>query len=173
MRTGPAVSKMLDQLAGDWIDALQNPAGYTSRYHLQVIDRGVRVDTCTYKDPRMPCFRSSDSLIHIQSDAVGEWVLWRGSNRISYKLHLREWSHTGPGEGTKILKIAWVPERRPDAWTYVWRRLTPSEDIGPRVCDRKDRVWRAGLLACERNGSMDLYQQEIARLHAVMEDQIQ
>ena len=25
MRTGPAVSKMVDQLAGDWIDALQNP----------------------------------------------------------------------------------------------------------------------------------------------------
>ena len=35
------MSKMVDQLAGDWIDALQNPAGYTSRYHLKVIDRGV------------------------------------------------------------------------------------------------------------------------------------
>ena len=29
---------------------------------------------------------------------------------------------------------------------------------------------RAGLVACERNGSLDIYQQEITRLHALLEE---
>ena len=171
-RTAPAVSKMIEQLAGDWIDERPNHAGYTQRYHLTVTDGRVHVDT--YLDPwklHETASRSSPNLIHVLSDGAGESVVWRGSNRISYKLHLRHWSHA-PGKGTEILKIAWVPQglhaRR--GWTYVWRRLTQSEAIVLRIWEQKDRVSRAGLVACERNGSLDIYQQEITRLHALLEE---
>ena len=163
---------MIEQLAGDWIDERPNHAGYTQRYHLTVTDGRVHVDT--YLDPwklHETASRSSPNLIHVLSDGAGESVVWRGSNRISYKLHLRHWSHA-PGKGTEILKIAWVPQglhaRR--GWTYVWRRLTQSEAIVLRIWEQKDRVSRAGLVACERNGSLDIYQQEITRLHALLEE---
>ena len=86
-RTAPAVSKMIEQLAGDWIDVVPNHAGYTQRYHLTVTDRdrGVHVDT--YLDPWKPhetASRSSPNLIHVLSDGAGESVVWRGSNRIYY-----------------------------------------------------------------------------------------
>ena len=175
-RTAPAVSKMIEQLAGDWIDVKPNHAGYTQRYHLTVtdrdrVDRGVHVDT--YLDPwklHETASRSSPNLIHVLSDGAGESVVWQGSNRISYKLHLCHWSHT-PGKGTEILKIAWVPQGlHARGWTYVWRRLTQSEAILRRIWEQKDRVSRAGLVACERNGSLDIYQQEITRLHALLEE---
>ena len=170
-RTAPAVSKMIEQLAGDWIDERPNHAGYTQRYHLTVTDGRVHVDT--YLDPwklHETASRSSPNLIHVLSDGAGESVVWRGSNRISYKLHLRHWSHA-PGKGTEILKIAWVPQGlHARGWTYVWRRLTQSEAIVPRIWEQKDRVSRAGLVACERNGSLDIHQQEIATLHALLEE---
>ena len=62
----------------------------------------------------------------------------------------------------------------------MWRRLTQSEarltqsEEKPlfyvRIWEQKDRVSRAGLVACERNGSLDIYQQEITRLHALLEE---
>ena len=169
-RTAPAVSK-IEQLAGDWIDERPNHAGYTQRYHLTVTDGRVHVDT--YLDPwklHETASRSSHDLIHVLSDGAGESVVWRGSNRISYKLQLCHWSHA-PGKGTEILKIAWVPQGlHARGWTYVWRRLTQSEAIVLRIWKQKDRVSRAGLAACEINGSLDIYQQEIATLHALLEE---
>ena len=174
-RTDLAVSKMIEQLAGDWIDVKPNHAGYTQRYHLTVtdrdrVDRGVHVDT--YLDPWEPheiASRSSPNLIHVLKDGAGESVVWRGSNRIFYKLHLKHCRDTP--EGTEILKIAWVPQGLHEGgWTYVWRRLTQSEAIVLRIWKQKDRVSRAGLAACERNGTLDIYQQEIATLHALLEE---
>ena len=162
---------MIEQLAGDWIDERPNHAGYTQRYHLTVTDGRVHVDT--YLDPWKPhetASRSSDKLIHVLSDGAGESVVWQGSNRISYKLHLCHWSHA-PGKGTEILKIAWVPQGlHARGWRYVWRRLTQSEAIVPRIWEQKDRVSRAGLVVSERNGSLDIYQQEITTLHALLEE---
>ena len=171
-RTDLAVSKMIEQLAGDWIDVKPNHAGYTQRYHLTVTDGRVHVDT--YLDPwklHETASRSSPDLIHVLSDGAGESVVWRGSNRISYKLQLRHWSYA-PGKGTEIFQIAWVPQGPHHArgWTYVWRRLTQSEAILTRIRKQEDRVSRAGLAACEINGSLDIYQQEIATLHALLEE---
>ena len=98
---------------------------------------------------------------------------WCGGGRIAYttyKLQLCHWSHA-PGKGTEILKIAWVPQGLHEGgWTYVWRRLTQSEAIVLRIWKQKDRVSRAGLAACERNGTLDIYQQEIATLHELLEE---
>ena len=113
-RTAPAVSKMIEQLAGDWIDVKPNHAGYTQRYHLTVtdrdrVDRGVHVDT--YLDPwklHETASRSSPNLIHVLSDGAGESVVWRGSN-----LRTRELITKPIGRGFFKIDYRVSPQEKP------------------------------------------------------------